>query len=139
MREKPVTQLAGFAGFAAQRWELVDEQLFREAVSSSTKQRFWCPPHRRGLSIPACSSPPSRCEVRVKGHPSQEKSLAVTPMAGGRVGVRPGEDVGLGPLALADVVFCPSWALMPCYTPSMQPLRLAPDKALADTGQSPLR
>lgn len=30
--------------------------------------------------------------------------LAVTPMAGGTVGVRPAEVVGLGPLALAEVV-----------------------------------
>lgn len=61
------------------------------------------------------------------------------------MGVRPGEDIGLGPLAPADVVVRPSWVLMPSreLVPASHPfhaaLRLAPDKTPADTGQLPLR
>lgn len=63
----------------------------------------------------------------------------------GTVGVRPGEDIGLGPLALVHMVLCPSWALMPSreHLPASHPfsaaLRLAPNKTLADIGQLPLR
>lgn len=48
-------------------------------------------------------------------------------MAGGRVGVRPGEDVGLGPLALADVLGTDAMS---------HPFHAAPE---AGTGQSTCR